>query len=704
MSVLSLFILFLTAVTCHAAPKSRNGNEDSCEGAPEVLNAFVIQEQKTYKHGESAEFTCKDNYGFSGGDSAKCVKGKWMNVPKCVVTACNQPPTVLNAKINGQTKNIYASGDIVMYSCNKDYSLEQSLTGEAKCENTVWINLPVCRRIGDQCGPPPTVQFGDTVDIRKNHYKTREYVEYKCKNYYLLQGNKKVQCMNGVWGEAPVCLEPCTAKEKSMEDNNIHLRWSGEKKIYLTHGDQTEFGCKPGFESPPNTQMRITCEHGKLEYPKCYKKGFCVLQQAAMIDNNIHYNVSTVLDNGQIIKFQCNGEMTPEKGLEATCRSGNIQYPKCTVARSCKAPEIQNGFLKTPEDSYDSGHSAEFECNKDHIKNNLVSPKCENGKWTHHPVCYSPCEVSSEDLSASNIQLVSTDIGKSYKHGAELQVSCKQGYKRPNQLSFFIECNDGTFKYLRCISGKTCRIDQDDLDGNNLELDEVHNTDVYYEIGETIKFKCRNGFSHRDHQPTGTCAEKELIYPKCIGSCKAPEIQNGFLKTPEDSYDSGHSAEFECNKDHIKNNLVSPKCENGKWTHHPVCYSPCEVSSEDLSASNIQLVSTDIGKSYKHGAELQVSCKQGYKRPNQLSFFIECNDGTFKYLRCISGKTCRIDQDDLDGNNLELDEVHNTDVYYEIGETIKFKCRNGFSHRDHQPTGTCAEKELIYPKCIESSV
>ncbi|XP_077132673.1 complement factor H isoform X2 [Ranitomeya variabilis] len=492
--------------------------EDSCEGAPVVSNAFVVQDQKIYKHGESAEFTCKDNYGFSGGDSAKCVEGKWMNVPKCVVTACNQPPTVQNARIKEQIKNMYASGDTVTYSCNKDYSLEQSLTGEAKCENTEWINLPVCRKIGDQCGPPPTVQSGDTVDIRKNSYKTRDVVEYKCKNYYLLKGNKNVQCMNGVWGEAPVCLEPCTAKEKSMEDNNIHLKWLGERKLYSTHGDTIEFDCKSGFESPPNTQMRVTCEHGKLEYPKCYKRGFCVLQQSAMIGNNIHYNVSTVVDNGQVIKFQCNEEMTPEKGLEAKCTLGNIQYPKCTAAKSCKAPEIQNGFLKTPEDSYDSGHYAEFQCNKDHVKNNLLSPKCENGKWTHHPVCYSPCEVSSEDLSGSNIQPVSTDIGKSYKHGEELQVSCKQGYKRPNQPSFFIECNDGKFKYSRCFSGKTCRIDQDDLDGNNLELDEVHNTDVFYEIGETIMFKCKNGFSHRDRQPTGTCAEKELIYPKCIES------------------------------------------------------------------------------------------------------------------------------------------------------------------------------------------
>ncbi|XP_073499035.1 complement factor H isoform X2 [Phyllobates terribilis] len=492
--------------------------EDSCEGAPEVINAFIIQDQKIYKHGESAEFTCKDNYGFSGGNSATCVKGKWMNVPKCVHTACNRPPTVQNARINGQTKNIYASGDKVTYSCNKDYSLEQSLTGEAKCENTEWINVPVCRKIGDECGAPPTVQFGDTVDIRKTNYKSREIVEYKCKNYYLLKGNKKLQCMNGVWGEAPVCLEPCTAKEKSMDENNIQLRWLDQKKLYIPHDDQLEYTCKSGYEAPPNTQMRFTCEHGKLDYPKCFKSGFCVLLQSEMIANNIHYNVSTVLDNGQTIRFQCNEEMTPEKGLQATCSMGKIQYPKCTAARSCKAPQVLNGFLNTPEAYYDSGHYAEFECNKDHIKNNLISPKCENGQWTHHPVCYSPCEVSSEDLSGSNIQLVSPDNGKSSKHGTGLQVSCKQGYKRPNQPSFFIECNDGKFKYSRCFSGKTCRIDQDYLDVNYLELDEVHNTDIYYEVEESIKFKCKDGYRHHDRQPTGTCTKEELIYPKCTES------------------------------------------------------------------------------------------------------------------------------------------------------------------------------------------
>ncbi|XP_069593388.1 complement factor H-related protein 4-like isoform X2 [Ranitomeya imitator] len=448
----------------------------------------------------------------------ECTNFGWNPEPKCLRQCSNNKAYFENAELVNLQSN-YLEGEAVNFRCKSPFQTpDGKTTGIRTCLPNGEFTAAKCSKIGDQCGPPPTVQFGDTVDIRKNNYKTREVVEYKCKNYYLLKGNKNVQCMNGVWGEAPVCLEPCTAKEKSMEENNIHLKWSDERKLYSAHGDQIDFSCKPGFESPPNTQMRVTCEHGKLEYPKCYKRGFCVLQQSAMIGNNIHYNVSTVVDNGQIINFQCNEEMTPEKGLEATCSLGNIQYPKCIAARSCNAPEIKNGFLKTPEDSYDSGHYAEFECNKDHVKNNLLRPKCENGKWTHHPVCYSPCEVSSEDLSRSNIQPVSTDIGKSYKHGEELQVSCKQGYKRPNQPSFFIECNDGKFKYSRCFSGKTCRIDQDKLDVNNLELDEVHNTDVFYEIGETIKFKCKNGFSHRDRQPTGTCAEKELIYPKCIES------------------------------------------------------------------------------------------------------------------------------------------------------------------------------------------
>ncbi|KAM4022037.1 complement factor H [Anomaloglossus baeobatrachus] len=490
--------------------------EDSCIKAPEIDYA-TVNEEKTYKHSERAEYTCKIGYGFSGGNSAQCVKGKWMNVPTCVVTFCTRPPAVPNSTNSGQNKNKFISGEKVTYSCDALYSLEKSSAGEAKCEKSEWINVPECRKIGDQCGVPPTVQFGDTIGIRKTSYKSNDYVEYKCPNFYLLKGEKIVRCLNGVWGEAPVCLEPCTAKEKNMDDNNIQLRHRSDKKLYSTHGDTLEYACKAGFEAPHNAQMRFTCEHGKLGYAKCFRKGYCVLEQSTMLANNVHYNESTVLDNGQTIRFQCNEEMTPQKGLEATCTSGKLEYPKCTAARGCDAPEILNGRLKTPKDSYDSGDYAEFECNEDYVKNNLKGPKCEKGEWTAQPVCYSPCKVSSKGLTDSNIHLLSSDIDKSYTHGTELEVSCKKGYRRPNQPTFLIQCNNGKFMYLRCFSGTPCRMNQDALDTNSLELDEVHNNEVYYGDEETITFKCKKGFSHPDRQPTGTCSKGELKYPKCIG-------------------------------------------------------------------------------------------------------------------------------------------------------------------------------------------
>lgn len=490
--------------------------EDSCDAAPEVLHATVLEEKKTYNHGETAKYECDNGFRISGDNSASCVKGNWYNVPTCVATSCNRPPPVPNARINGQAKASYASGEKVTYSCHPDYSLERSFTGEAVCKNTQWTEVPVCRKIGAQCGPPPVVQFGDTTKFLQTSYKSGDSVEYKCPAYYILKGNKIVRCLNGVWEEAPVCLEPCTAKEKDMNDNNIQLRYRNDAKLYSEHHDNITFMCKSGYEAPPDTQMRIACEQGKLEYPKCFKTGYCVLDQQTMITNNIHYNVSTVVDHGQRITFECNGGMMPEDKLEAKCDGRKINYPKCTASKSCKTPEILNGFLRSEQQaSYHSGSYVEFQCNDDYVINGRINVKCDNGQWTDLPVCLSPCKISTEDLSKHNIQLLpSADPKNIHRHGTELSVTCKSGFSRPNQAALVTECDDGKFRYPRCLSGKTCRLDQDKIDENNLELDEVHNNEGYYENDEKIQFKCKNGFYSRN-KPTGTCSGQTLNYPTC---------------------------------------------------------------------------------------------------------------------------------------------------------------------------------------------
>ncbi|XP_075178231.1 complement factor H-related protein 1-like [Anomaloglossus baeobatrachus] len=229
-------------------------------------------------------------------------------------------------------KETYYSKDEVTMKCTRGYRMYGSAT--IRCMEGKWEQPPECYEIGNRCGPPPTIQFGDSIEIRKFSYEPGEFVEYQCPSYHVVKGEKIVRCLNSVWGEVPICLEPCTAKENSMDENNIQPKVLGEKKIYLTHGDEIEFDCIFGYEALPNTQMKITCEHGKLEYPICLRKGFCILQQSTMLANNVHYNISTVVERGQTITFQCTKDMVPEKGLEATCKLGILQYPKCTAAKS----------------------------------------------------------------------------------------------------------------------------------------------------------------------------------------------------------------------------------------------------------------------------------------------------------------------------------------------------------------------------------
>ncbi|XP_069823564.1 complement factor H isoform X4 [Dendropsophus ebraccatus] len=498
--------------------------ENPCTEPPKVKYATALETTKTFNHGEQAKYECEKGFRFSGDIStASCVRGRWMNPPECVTTSCSRPPSVPNSTF--QSKRIkanYASGEKVTYVCNAGFSTERSLTGEAECENTNWINLPVCRQIGARCGPPPVVQYGDTLTFSKDSYKSGDSVQYKCPEYYKMNGSSIVRCQNGVWDEAPVCLEPCTARERDMEENNIQLKWIPNRKLYSEHDDSMEFQCKYGYEAPSGTAMRSYCLRGKLSYPKCFKRGFCVLDESAMLTNNINYSVSSIVENGQTITFQCIGELKTEDNLEAKCELKKINYPKCVASKSCETPKIQNGNLKGErKDSYDSGSNVEFKCKKDYVINGPINAKCENGEWTELPVCFKPCRISPEELSTRNIQLLPSDDPKSildsaHLHGTELGVTCLTGFRRLNQASFMIECYDGDFRYRKCFSGKTCRIDQDDLDTNDLILDEMLNSDVLYEENDDVYFKCKTG----SKKAKGKCSEGKLSYPNCKEVCR----------------------------------------------------------------------------------------------------------------------------------------------------------------------------------------
>ncbi|XP_056379515.1 coagulation factor XIII B chain-like [Hyla sarda] len=517
--------IYCTDLGWNPEPKCSR-TDAQCGPPPVVQYGDTISFNKPfYKSGESVEYKCSEYYILKGNKIVRCLNGVWDEAPVCLEPCTAKEKDMRDNNIRTkwrQDAKLYSEhGDLIEFICQSGYEAPPGTQMKVTCDQGK-LEYPKCFKLGTgaQCGPPPVVQYGDTISFNKPFYRSGESVEYKCPEYYILKGNRVVRCLNGVWDEAPVCLEPCTSKEKDMKDNNIKLKWIKDPKLYSEHGDKIGFQCLNGYEAPTGTQLKITCEQGKLEYPKCFKAGFCVLNQPTMITQNIHYNVSTIVDNGQTITFQCIEGTIPENNLEAECKSKTIIYPKCTASKSCATPKIENAFLKTePQDSYDSGSYIEFECNEDHVINGPINVKCENGQWTELPVCYRPCKISTENLNLHNIQLLPSDNSDNnpditHIHGTRFSVTCKSGFRRPNQAALVIECSDGEFRYPNCFSGKTCRIDQDELDKNNLELDEVHDNEVYYEENERVYFKCKTGY-YRRTRPIGKCSGETLIYPSC---------------------------------------------------------------------------------------------------------------------------------------------------------------------------------------------
>lgn len=81
----------------------------------------------------------------------------------------------------------------------------------------------------------------------------------------------------------------CTTSEEDMDRNNIEMKWSGERKMYLKSGDFVEFDCKIGHvQDPASSPFRVQCVDGILEYPWC-KPGsksppLCHCLAAALVD------------------------------------------------------------------------------------------------------------------------------------------------------------------------------------------------------------------------------------------------------------------------------------------------------------------------------------------------------------------------------------------------------------------------------------
>uniref|UniRef100_A0A8C3NBT9 Uncharacterized protein n=1 Tax=Geospiza parvula TaxID=87175 RepID=A0A8C3NBT9_GEOPR len=237
-------------------------------------NLRIEREGKTmYLAGARLKYVCRSGYMLNGPTERSCSMGNWTAAPSCLEMPCGSVPKVANAQFEGRKKESYEPGETVRYQCDPGFQIVGS--PEIFCRKGNWTSpstSPFCKDVscGAACGTPPAIQSGELLLFPLQEYQEGDSVEYKCPNFYILEGSPTITCRNGQWTDPPVCLVACTASEEDMARNNIELKWVGQAKLYSTSGDFIEFRCKQGYLKHPNSpNFRVQCVEGTLNYPWC---------------------------------------------------------------------------------------------------------------------------------------------------------------------------------------------------------------------------------------------------------------------------------------------------------------------------------------------------------------------------------------------------------------------------------------------------
>ncbi|XP_029474690.1 coagulation factor XIII B chain-like isoform X2 [Rhinatrema bivittatum] len=370
---------------------------NKCPPPPQLPNANVLPDIRTYHNGDTAHIECEDNYEMKGSEAIRCDNGKWSDLPRCIEmkekTKCGQPPHTEQGEALLESE-IYYSGDTVRYRCQTGYNITGS--NEITCKMGKWPSPPHCAASTENCRPPPAILNGDVLDPLLTSYRPGSSVEYRCHNYHLMEGSKTVTCVEGKWSAQPMCLGPCTVDANEMGLNNIKLKWSFEENLSFLHGDIIEFMCKEGYSlgsSTGGTEVMVRCNRGQLKYPTCIMKGS---------------------------KEKCGSP-----------------------------PTIKNGEIESQSVNYETGSSVGYRCSDYHFLQGSSIVHCLNGKWTTPPTCIEPCILSQEEMVNNKIELKWTYDNRLYfYHGDYIEFRCKFGYNVVSELR--PQCNLGQLKYPKC--------------------------------------------------------------------------------------------------------------------------------------------------------------------------------------------------------------------------------------------------------------
>ncbi|CAM4608701.1 unnamed protein product [Lepidochelys kempii] len=308
--------------------------------------------------GATVNFICEEGYRLIGDAERKCVlRGSQVTwdkeVPYCQVIPCQPPPEIDHGTHTGMTMEEFNYGTSVTYQCD---SIERgqvpfSLIGEPSihCTSTDNVNgdwsgpAPECKVI--RC-EQPKVDHGKQVTGYSPVYTYRASVLFECEHRYTLKGSDILQCNeNSRWDpQLPVC-------ERSSCDDPPYIR-----NTFRDHSNRNLF--------PAGTVVKYNCVGGY-----------------------------------ELIPGISSANVTCQKDF-----TWSEQQEFCQKIR-CPDPNITNGTARPTQAIYEYEDTISIVCNPGNaLKDNYGSIKCEqNGAWHPAlPICEPGIDLPSLILKGTS--------------------------------------------------------------------------------------------------------------------------------------------------------------------------------------------------------------------------------------------------------------------------------------------------------------
>ncbi|XP_035244640.1 complement decay-accelerating factor transmembrane isoform-like isoform X2 [Anguilla anguilla] len=372
---------------------SYNGTVPQCKELncpdPSIKNAQRVDGgPPPYKLKYFVTYRCNEGYVMEGQSRLVCEATGWSSdFPTCnKVRKCADPPTIVNGRISSSPdKEFPEFGDIVQYTCDKNYNLvgdSQLVCNEFGSYNGM---VPQCK---GQCQPPPSKTGLELTEesAALDTFDEGSSVTFKCgAGYTKVSGDGTILCRNGSW---TVVTLQCQKKSCGSPGDLINGRFSTPNGT--DYGATAFASCNRGYE------MQGTA------YRQCYDFGWnnrvprCEIKKCADPPTIVNGRISSSPDKEfpefrDIVQYTCDKNYNLVGDSQLVCNefgSYNGTVPQCKEL-NCPTPSIKNAQrVDGGPPPYKLKYFVTYRCDEGYVMEGQSKLVCEATGWSSDfPTC-----------------------------------------------------------------------------------------------------------------------------------------------------------------------------------------------------------------------------------------------------------------------------------------------------------------------------